>query len=180
MNSLMIKARVKKGVLRACFLLCVLPGLCQAETLQLSGYLREGPPCDLAPEDQNMDVDFGQIANKDIDGLGEAGKTDFTLRLINCDLTEASSVVITFAGAHSDANPDWLAPGFTSQAGGIAIAITTREGELLPLGQTSSSFPLVDSQTNRIELSAVVKDASPEPVVPGAFNAMAVFIMDYS
>lgn len=180
MNSLMISKLIKKQALLSCFLLCLLPGVTQAQPIQFSGLLREGPPCDLPPEDRDVIVDFGQVANKDIDGLGEAGKTNFTLRLVNCDLTQVSSASISFTGTHSGANQDWLAPGFSSQASGIAIAITTREGELIPLGQSSPSQSLIEGQTNNIELSAVIKDASDAPAVPGAFNATVAFIIDYS
>jgi type 1 fimbria pilin len=33
--------------------------------------------------------------------------------------------------------------------------------------------------TNRVELSSVVKDAASTPVVSGAFNASADFLMEY-
>lgn len=167
--------------LRACLLITLISGHAGsafAENMQFDGLLREGPPCDLFPGDENVQVNFGNIANRDIDNTGEAGRTDFDIRLTNCDLTQASSVTMTLSGTPSSANPDWLAPAPDSEAAGLAIAIMTRAGDPVPLGQATPPQTLVPG-LNRVELSSVVKDAALTPVVPGAFNAIADFVMEY-
>jgi type 1 fimbria pilin len=169
---------LRRIALRACLLIALIPGTGTAEPLQLDGLLREGPPCDLFPGDENVQVNFGSVANRDIDNLGEAGRTDFDIRLINCDLTQASSVTMTLSGTPSSANQDWLAPAPDSLADGLAIAIMTRAGDPVPLGQATPPQTLVPG-TNRVELSSVVKDAASTPVVSGAFNASADFLMEY-
>lgn len=173
---------LRRIALRACLLLALIPGspgAGYADTMQLEGLLREGPPCDLFPGDENVQVNFGSVGNKDIDNLGEAGRTDFDIRLTNCDLTQASTVTMTLTGTPSDANQGWLAPAPDSQASGLAIAIMTRAGDPVPLGQATPPQTLVPGPLNRVELSSVVKDASANPVVPGAFNAVADFLMEY-
>lgn len=178
-NSNMTNRLFRRLALRACLILTLMPAISTAEPMLLNGLLREGPPCDLFPGDENIPVNFGSVGNKDLDNLGEAARTDFDIRLTNCDLTQASTVTMTLTGTPSDANQDWLAPATTSQAEGLAIAIMTRSGEPVPLNQPTPPQTLIPGTVNRVELSSVIRDAAITPVTPGNFSASADFLMEY-
>lgn len=163
-----------------CLAACLLPASAGANGMNLQGLLTDGPACSLFPGDENITVDFGNVGRRDIDEQGEAGRTDFELRLVDCDLQQAQTVTMTFNGTPSNANPDWLALAPASAAAGIAIALETRAGDPLALGQPAPPQTLLPGPVNRIELSSVLRDEdSARPVTTGQLTAVADFLLEY-
>ena len=83
----------------------------------------------------------------------------------------------TFSGTASAANPDLL--GIQGTAKGASVAITTDTGTPIKLGQASPAQALLNGD-NDLTFAAFLKgDGASATIVPGKFQAIASFALDY-
>lgn len=140
-------------------------------------------PCTLAPGDEKKEVFLGHIGPAFLYENGRTAGTDFTLRLENCDVSGLKAVTVTFSGTEDCELPGHLAINTTCTTRGVAIGLETAQGKFLPLLTESDSQILVNG-SNAINLRAFVR-ASPKAIInhaiiPGAINATATFVLNYS
>ncbi|MDW5500714.1 fimbrial protein [Pseudomonas lundensis] len=171
------RVKVLAGVLA-----CGLAAGAQATTdMKLHGTL-VAEPCVVAPGDDQVALDFGEVANKDLYRSGRTAGKAFQLRLTGCDLSIAKNVRVTFSGSENSKLPGLLALDGASQAGGVAVGLETPAGTPLALGKASDQYQLKAGSTV-IDLQAYVR-AEPQTVTDksltlGSFSTAATFTLDY-
>lgn len=172
----------KRGKMLAGLLACGLAAGAQAATdMKLHGTL-VAEPCVVAPGDDQVALDFGEVANKDLYRSGRTAGKAFQLRLTGCDLSIAKNVRVTFSGSENAKLPGLLALDGASQAGGVAVGLETSAGTPLALGKASDQYSLKTGSTV-IDLKAYVR-AEPQAVTDksltlGSFSTAATFTLDY-
>ncbi|MEX0446323.1 fimbrial protein [Xenorhabdus sp. SGI246] len=141
------------------------------------------PPCVIKPEDKIMEVNFGNIINRDLYLYHRTPSQQFRLHLEECDPRVAQKVKIRFVGQESREQPGLLAFSHGSSASGAAIGMEKLDGTPLPFNKTAQ-FRLSDTSSNNvIPFQAYVK-ADPSALLQnkigvGEFNAMATFELSY-
>lgn len=139
-------------------------------------------PCVLAPQDENILLDFGTVLDKYLYINTRTRGKIFVLHLLECDSNIGNSMKITFMGTESNALPGLVALDSASQAAGIAIGIETPDGKPLPLNHPSNAYTLLDG-SNMIALHAYVQgepDAlSNKTITRGPFSVMVTFGLEY-
>ncbi|MBC8944998.1 MULTISPECIES: fimbrial protein [Xenorhabdus] len=141
------------------------------------------PPCVIKPEDKFMEVNFGNIINRDLYLYHRTPSQQLRLHLEECDPRAAQKVKIRFIGQESREQPGLLAFSYGSSASGAAIGMEKLDGTPLPFNKTAQ-FRLSDTSSNNvIPFQAYVK-ADPSALLQnkigvGEFNAMATFELSY-
>ncbi|MDX7991028.1 fimbrial protein [Xenorhabdus littoralis] len=140
------------------------------------------PTCSIKAEDKNIEVDFGDISNRDFYQNHRTESRNFNLRLERCDPRVTKSLKIKFSGETSKELPGLLAVKSTARTVGVAIGMEKTDGTQMPFNKTSE-FPLSDSRNNEIPLRAYVQ-AEPsalkeKKIGVGQFTAIATFEVDY-
>ncbi|CDL85894.1 fimbrial protein [Xenorhabdus cabanillasii] len=141
------------------------------------------PPCVIKPQDKTMEVNFGNIINRDLYLYHRTPSQQFRLHLEECDPRMAQKVKIRFVGKESREQPGLLAFSHGSSASGAAIGMEKLDGTPLPFNKTAQ-FRLFDTSSNNvIPFQAYVK-ADPSALLQnkigvGEFNAMATFELSY-
>ncbi|WP_416777303.1 fimbrial protein [Xenorhabdus budapestensis] len=141
------------------------------------------PPCVIKPEDKIMEVNFGNIINRDLYLYHRTPGQQFRLHLEECDPSVAQKVKIRFVGQESREQPGLLAFSYGSSASGAAIGMEKLDGTPLSFNKTAQ-FRLSDTSSNNvIPFQAYVK-ADPSALLQnkigvGEFNAMATFELSY-
>ncbi|WP_340621626.1 fimbrial protein [Xenorhabdus siamensis] len=141
------------------------------------------PPCVIKPEDKVIEVNFGNIINRDLYLHHRTPSQQLRLHLEECDPRVAQTVKIRFVGQESREQPGLLAFGHGSSASGAAIGMEKLDGTPLPFNKTAQ-FRLSDTSSNNvIPFQAYVK-ADPSALLQnkigvGEFNAMATFELSY-
>ncbi|MFZ4214123.1 fimbrial protein [Pantoea endophytica] len=139
--------------------------------------------CQIAQPGVPLEVDFGQIAvNSLYDNTRTAGKS-FTVSLINCNVSVAQSVSVTFEGSPDAGGlAGYLAIAPSSTASGIGIGIETESGDLIALGTASPATELVNG-TNDIVFKSFVQgqpdSIANKTIAAGDFNSMATLSFNY-
>ena len=136
-------------------------------------------PCSIAPDSLDQTVELGAISNVALKNGGGSNPRPFSIKLENCELTEAKkSVALTFSGAKSAADETLL--GITGSAKGAGIAITDGAGTIITLGTPSKAQGLLNG-SNTLAFSAYLKGASASNAVitPGDFQSVADFTLAY-
>ncbi|QJW53201.1 putative fimbrial-like protein YfcP [Serratia plymuthica] len=139
-------------------------------------------PCTLQPGDENIELDFGTVIDKNLYQNQRTLSKPFQLRLMDCDTSLGKTLKMTFSGTESVALPGLLALEGGSEASGIAIGLETQDGQPLALNQKSRGQQITDGN-NVITLQAYVKGA-PEAITHrnierGMFAAVATFALEY-
>ncbi|QPJ99573.1 type 1 fimbrial protein [Enterobacter mori] len=150
-----------------------------ADNLQIDGTL-VNEPCELAPESENLTVEFDTIITKYLYINTRTHAIPLTIKLINCDTTIGESGWITFTGLENEALPGLLS--VTGAATGIAVGMELPDGTPLTVNQPSPAFSLLDDATD-IVLQAYIQ-GEPEAIekgtiTPGDFLATATFEIEY-
>ncbi|MEQ1964066.1 fimbrial protein [Xenorhabdus khoisanae] len=141
------------------------------------------PTCSIKTEDQNIEVDFGNISNRDLYQKHRTENQRFSLRLENCDPRVTKRLKIKFAGESSKELPGLLAIRSTAGTGGVAIGMETTDGTPIPFNKTSEFPLLADSRNNVIPFRAYIQ-AEPsalqeKKIGVGRFTAIAAFEVNY-
>lgn len=150
------------------------------DNMEFKGTLR-AHACTLHPNDNLIQIDFADLGTRDLYLQGGTADQRFDLRLLNCNVSVANNVLITFQGTSNSTIPGALALDAGSQAAGFAIALKDAARKPLKLGDTHSS-PIVGTNTTlvfyqhvQVEPDALVNNG----IVPGAFTANATFALFY-
>lgn len=138
-------------------------------------------PCTIAPGDEDLQLDFGEIVDKYIYANGRTRSLPVPLHLVGCDTSIAENVKITFSGVENASLPGRLTLDVGSAASGIAIGMELPQGNAWPLN-SERSMTLSDG-TTVIPLHAYVQ-GEPEAIrdktiARGLFIASATFTLDY-
>lgn len=143
-------------------------------------------PCSIAPGDEDINVDLGQVANKVLEaGNKYSRNVNYTIHLQDCSLEAASAngtdysavskVTVTFGGASDSKNGDLLANTGGSQ--GAAIRLIDANGSLLKVGDTSAAIALTDGD-NDLTFAARL-EANGDSVKVGPVKGQATYALNY-
>lgn len=164
----------------AILLLLVSP-LSLASDIHFSGALI-AEPCEIETGDDALELDFGNVIDRELYVHHRSQTMPFTLNLIGCSIDTAKTVAITFSGQESNELAGFLATQAGSKAAGIAIGMETLSGEAVLLNKVAPPVTLQAGRT-LIELRAYIQG---EPnairdrtVIHGAFSAIATFNLNY-
>ncbi|KRC72970.1 S-fimbrial protein subunit SfaA precursor [compost metagenome] len=127
----------------------------------------------------NMTVSMGSISTNMFSGVGVRGpKQDFTISLLGCDISVATTASISFApGAGSVVASRLLGLENASGARGVAVGLE-QDGTDIIVGGAAKSYTLQEG-TNNLNFKAFY-EATDANVTAGAANARAVFEVTYS
>lgn len=128
----------------------------------------------------DMTVPMGSISTNMFSGVGVRGpKQDFTISLLGCDISVATTASISFApGAGSVVASRLLGLENGSGARGVAVGLVEQDGTDIIVGGAAKSYTLVEG-TNNLNFKAFY-EATDANVTAGAANARAVFEVTYS
>lgn len=139
-------------------------------------------PCVIEEGDDALELDFGNIIDRELYINHRSITKPFTLNLIGCSNDTAKTVSITFSGKESDQLAGFLATNPGGGASGIAIGMETLSGQPVLINKTA---PPVSIETGRtlILIRAFIQG---EPsairdrkITQGAFSAIATFSLNY-
>ncbi|MBF7981209.1 MULTISPECIES: fimbrial protein [Rahnella] len=145
-------------------------------TITFTGSIIDAP-CSITPESSDQTIDLGQVSNLALKDGGRSIPQVFTIKLEQCDITTSKTVTTTFSGTASSANKDLL--GLAGTAKGASIGISTTTGDLVKLGSASPAQALLTG-TNNLSFAAYLQgDGASATIVPGSFQSVANFALDY-
>ena len=138
-------------------------------------------PCSVAPESVDQVVEMGQISTKELANGGESNSKPFSIKLLNCEISDAEDAVkVTFSGAKDPVDSSLLVIG-GGDAAGAGIKMTAPGGAPIVLGTPTSAFTLANGD-NELPFSAVLKGYAKQdtnPLKAGAFTAVTNFTLSY-
>ncbi|KLU16955.1 MULTISPECIES: fimbrial protein [Xenorhabdus] len=141
------------------------------------------PACSIKTENQNIEVDFGNILNRDLYLQHRTKGKQFKLYLDDCDPRITKRLKIKFLGEQSEELPGLLAIRSDGRIRGVAIGMEKIDGTPMPFNKTSEFPLLADSQNNVIPFQAYIQ-ATPRAIQEknmgfGSFTAVATFEVNY-
>ncbi|MNG64540.1 Fimbrial adapter PapK precursor [compost metagenome] len=150
------------------------------ENLHFRGTL-VAEPCTLHPDDEVIDLDFGNVVDKYLYANQRTAGKPFAIRLMECDTSFGGLVEITLQGMESTALPGLLALNASGSVEGIAIGFESVAGEIVPINKSYRRE--LKEGSNVFNLQAYVR-AEPESIKNkniklGSFSAISTFILDY-
>lgn len=153
----------------------------RATDMQFTGAL-VAEPCVIASGKENINLDFGTLADKYLYHNSRSPNKPFAIELSGCTPNVGQSVAVTFKGIESAELSGLLAIDAGSASSGIAIGIETVSGLPLKINAISNKTRLVNGNNN-IPLRAFVQ-AEPSSLVKqdidfGIFSATASFSLTY-
>ena len=139
-------------------------------------------PCSVDSDSVDQIVPMGQISTKELLNGGESESADFSIKLLNCDITEDDDAVkVTFSGIKDLVDQSLLVIG-GGQAAGAGIKMTAPGGAAVVLGQPTAAYTLSNGD-NELPFSAVLKGYdvhnAANPLRAGAFTAVTNFTLSY-
>ena len=154
------------------------PTLNRLSEVRITGILA-AEPCLVRPGDEEIQVNFGSIGNKDL--YNQIKKTEpFIIHLDSCDTSIAKSVKVTFSGTATTSG--LLQLNANSSASGVGIRILDTNGTAVVLNQPTKEQALIDG-SNELQYTAYVQaedDAlNNKSIGLGDFNASATFELAY-
>lgn len=152
--------------------------------------------CLLAPENQNLSVDFSARPAKDFNfAPGHSPREKFTIKLTECHNSAFNTVKIRFHGQKENnmtGKKDYFLAVNGNNAGQLGIGIIDVDGTPLKLGETRSAGEYHNSNTGTIigsnktlnlNFLAYVQSTPSammnKTVVPGNYNSSATFEIFY-
>lgn len=159
-------------------LLCgalVLPA--QADTdIEFTGTL-VADPCQVAMDDEEQQVEFGNIARRAFLNHDSTAPKTFTVRLVECDPSVATTVSVTFLGdGNNEAMPGTFAT--TGEAKGIAIRLRDSEGHTVVPNKPLAATNVQEGETVLAWQAEVTATAMHE-VTEGEFFSTVTFSLAY-
>ncbi|WP_312983810.1 fimbrial protein [Atlantibacter sp.] len=136
-------------------------------------------PCSINPDDDNQDVDLGQISNVALESDSNAGTStprEFKIRLEKCSLGTIKTVTTTFTGS-AGVVPDSL--GIAGTAKGASIILTDGGNAQIKLGQPTAPHVLQDGNNTLLFTAYLQGDGAAATIVPGDFTSIADFTLAY-
>ncbi|WP_336777668.1 fimbrial protein [Pantoea sp. USHLN256] len=151
-----------------------------ADNMTFSGNLR-AHACTLHPDDAVVEVDFNEIGTRDLYLSGGTPNQPFNIRLLDCNTSVASELLITFDGTRNAEIPGALALESSSEASGVAVVLSDASQRPIALG-TALRLPL-NSGSNSLQFHRrlqVEPDAlRGEGIISGTFSANSTFTLYY-
>ncbi|WP_193016281.1 fimbrial protein [Proteus sp. FME41] len=141
-------------------------------------------PCTIKPGDETVELDFGNIPDKNLYAYQRTPSQLFQIRLSECDLTIGKSVKITFKGDENQAmaGQGFLAISPSSQAAGIAVGLESENGNALPVNKETDKLSL-NADDTILNFYAFIQgepDAiTNQSIKRGPFSAIATFHLNY-
>lgn len=139
-------------------------------------------PCSVAPESVDQVVEMGQISTKELANGGESNSKPFSIKLLNCEISDKEDAVkVTFSGAKDPVDSSLLVIGGGDAAGAGIKMTAPGTGAAIVLGEPTAAFGLVNGD-NELPFSAVLKgyaDQTANPLQAGAFTAVTNFTLSY-
>ncbi|HEJ9486942.1 TPA: type 1 fimbrial protein [Proteus mirabilis] len=141
-------------------------------------------PCTIKPGDETVELDFGNIPDKNLYAYQRTPSKLFQIRLSECDLTIGKSVKITFKGDENQAmaGQGFLAISPSSQAAGIAVGLESENGNALPVNKETDKMSL-NADDTILNFYAFIQgepDAiANQSIKRGPFSAIATFHLNY-
>jgi type 1 fimbria pilin len=133
-------------------------------------------PCSISPETADQTVSLGDISDKALASGGQSTPKEFSIELVDCDTT-ATHVTTMFTGNPSPAGDNFF--GITGNASGASVAITGGDGKPVSQGEATTAQQLQEGN-NVLAFSAYLQgDGASAAVVPGEFQSVANFTLDY-
>lgn len=139
-------------------------------------------PCIIAPGDEAVSLNFGNVPDKNIYAYGRTGNEVFNIRLSQCDISIGQFVSVTFEGSENKKLPGYLSVSTSSPQPGFAIGIETLEGEFVPLGKKTDNISLNKNETSlkfKAHLKGEAEAIANHTLNIGSFNAAATFKLNY-
>ncbi|AIB38781.1 fimbrial protein [Pseudomonas simiae] len=140
------------------------------------GSIHEGA-CSISPETANQTVDLGAIAKHELMAGGRTDGEAFQIDLEGCDVAALvdKTVTATFTGTGDTTIPGSLA--LTGAASGAGIFME-HAGKVVVLGAPTEPQLLQDGG-NTLAFNAYVQGHATAAPVPGTFEAITNFTLDY-
>lgn len=135
-------------------------------------------PCSIDSKSVDQTVDLGAVSNVALLKGGNSEPKPFEIHLEKCSLDTVKLITTTFDGAPGK---DGLL-GMTGDAKGASIAITDGSNNLIKLGQPTAGQNISAGATEAtLAFSAYLKGdgGEAESIVPGKFQSVANFILNY-
>lgn len=169
--------RFHAGTSMAQVLLCgALVSPAQADTdIEFTGTL-VADPCQVAMDDEEQQVEFGNIARRAFLNHDSTAPKTFTVRLVECDPSVAKTVSVTFLGDGDDALPGTFAT--TGEAKGIAIRLRDSEGHTVVPNKPLAATNVQEGETVLAWQAQVTATAMHE-VTEGEFFSTVTFSLAY-
>lgn len=138
-------------------------------------------PCVIPAGEEEIQLNFGGVVDKYLYQNTRTPGYEFSIHLVDCDLTLGGAVKMTFVGAENSTLPGLLAVS-SGSAKGIAIGLETADAKTVKLNQASDKFPLREGD-NFIPFKAYIQGEpqalSSKTIEHGTFNATATFSLEY-
>lgn len=151
-----------------------------SSNVEISGNLVT-EPCSLDAGSQLIPLSSGNIVAKYFYLTPRTPGLEFSIKLIDCDISLGTQAIVTFTGTESIALPGYLMPD-DGDTHGIAFGIETMNGDLVPVNQASPIFTLSDG-TNELKLKGFIQaeqDAiDKHTILTGPFAGTATFEITY-
>jgi type 1 fimbria pilin len=135
-------------------------------------------PCSIDPNTVDQTVDLGAVSNVSLLDGGTSSPKPFEIRLEKCSLTTAQTVTTTFDGP---AGKNGLL-GITGDAEGASIALIDSSNAPIELGKPSTGRLISAGATEAsLGFTAYLKGDGGDAttIIPGKFQSVANFILDY-
>lgn len=173
-----------QGIFAGLFLVGLLCQMAHADAIsnnvEITGNLVT-EPCSLDVNSQLIPISYGNIVAKYFYRTPRMPGLEFSIKLIDCDISLGTQATVTFIGAESDALPGFLIPD-DGDTHGIAFGIETMDGTFVPVNQDSPIFSLSDG-TNELKLKGFIQaeqDAiDKQTILTGPFTSTATFEITY-
>lgn len=173
-----------KKIFAGFFLMSVLCHVAHATTatsnVEISGNLVT-EPCSLDAGSQLIPINYNNIVAKYFYRTARMPGLEFSIKLIDCDISLGTQAIFTFTGTESLALPGFLTPD-DGDTHGIAFGIETMDGDLVPVNQPSSIFTLIDG-TNELKLKGFIQAEQEaidkQTILTGPFTGTATFEITY-
>ncbi|UYP73324.1 fimbrial protein [Pantoea dispersa] len=170
---------MRAGVMLVLGWLLVSPA--QAIEMQLHGTL-VAEPCSLEPDQQQLELNFGDIVAKSLYQNPRTPARPLVMRLSGCDTELGKDVELVFNGNADAEQPDLLALAGDAGAKGVAIGLSDADGKLVPINRGVMHFPLQQGD-NQLQFSAWLQASASaiaeRTIEPGNVSAIATFYLNY-
>ncbi|MEG0866480.1 MAG: type 1 fimbrial protein [Hafnia sp.] len=139
--------------------------------------------CSIDSKSIDQTVQLGSIASHALKSGGKSTPVDFSIKLHDCDTSVGSgSATVAFNGiAGESASGLDKAFATTGQAGGgVGVTITDLGGVIIAPNSSSTAMTLADGDNELAFQAYVMGSNATGGVIPGTFNSVANFVMDYN
>ncbi len=157
------------------------PVTVEAGTVNFTGSVVD-TACAVDTASTNLNVNMGQVrlaALGTTAGTQAPSRTDFQIKLVDCDVSTIQNAQITFNGVTSQGDPSVLEAGVgAGKATGVGVQIFDHTGSALPVG-TASTVVQLNAGDNTLHFQSGFISTSTSPTA-GDASASSTFTITYS